>query len=394
MPQSHPAVWLATLALLLAAADARAQSADPASGNPRPPTSQFDRVPKGLAAPENGQPAQPAQPTPNLPRIRVGVLAYLAFQAGDPVAVDSVFLVKRSYINVEADILPYLSARVTPDVYADDDGIELRLKYAYAELRGAGNHLVTRPVVRFGMVPTPWFMFEEQVNRYRMQDPMFIERSEVLNSADTGVTVSGLFGGRLPDEVAVRIGNHGSGRYGSFAFGVYNGGGYTGRELNTNKVFQARVTGRPLPDVVPWLQASWFTVKGAGNTPTAPDWTDNLLLVSWEHPRVAATMQWANGRGDQSGSRADPGTAEAWPHEGWSAFAEGRFGDRWSVIGRFDDFNADTRTEAQHFRRVISGLAYHLSGNNRVLADVDHRWWLDGDRPGETRVQVTLQIAF
>lgn len=397
-------VWLAAVLVWIMPASALAQVNVPTAVSVVVPPSQEGSTVQagqpariftsgeGVLASQGTQPAQAAPPT--LPRIRLGALAYLSLQAGDAVAVDSIFLVKRSYINVEADILPYLSARVTPDVYADDDGIELRLKYAYAEFRGGGNSIVTRPIVRVGMVPTPWFMFEEQVNRYRMQDAMFIERSGVLDSADTGITASGLLGGLLPDEARLAAGNHDAGRYGSFAFGVYNGGGYTTRELNSNKVFQARLTLRPLPAVVPGLQASYFLVRGEGNTVASPDWSDNLLMVSWEHARATATAQWVDGSGNQAGTRADPVTAEAWPHKGWSVFGEGRLSDKWSVIARFDDFNADTRTDEDHFRRVITGLAYTLSGNNRVLADVDHRDWTSPEKTDETRYQITLQISF
>lgn len=390
------AIWTAAVALIMVPLTGRAQTPAPPSSTTvssrmQPGAPSGDRGPAEREAPT----AQASQAPPAArPRVTLGGLAYLSFKTGDAVAADSAFVIKRSYLDVGAEILPYFSARITPDVYADDDGIEFRLKYAYAEFRAEGNRVVSRPIVRAGMVPTPWFMFEERANRYRMQDPMFIERSGILNSADTGITVSGLLGGLLSEDTQRATGGHDPGRFGSFAFGVYNGGGYTGREFNTNKVFQARLTGRPLPDRLPGLQATWFLMTGAGNTPAAPEWRDQSVLVTWEHPRVAATAQWVGGHGNQSGAWADPVTAEAWPHRGWSAFAEVRMGSGWSAIGRFDDFNPDTRTEAGHFRRVIAGLARWLDARNCVLADVDHRVWADGGRPGETRVQVTLQIAF
>ena len=388
MRQPGRAFWVATIAFVLLSVAARAQVPGPASltedGRPRQAVDA-----QGTAAAQPPQAAASAS-TP----IRLGVLSYISFQAGDLPDSDSRFLVKRTYINVEADVLPYMSVRVTPDARLSDDGFELRLKYAYAQFKSGGNRFVTAPTLQAGIVPTPWFPFEERVNRYRMQDPMFIERVGILNSADVGVTVSGLFGGTLSEDVRRATGDHQPGRWGSFALGVYNGGGYAAREENSNKVFHARLTARPLPDSVPGLQVSYLLIRGAGNTEVAPDWRDNLITVSWEHPRVAASVQWLDGRGNQSGSCADPDSANAWPHRGWSVFGEGRLGPRWSVIARLDDFQTDTRVPGSRYRRAISGVAYHLGRGNSLLADIDHRNWLDPARPDETRYQVTLQISF
>lgn len=118
----------------------------------------------------------------------------------------------------------------------------------------------------------PWLDYEEHVNWYRCQDTIFIERNSTFNSADFGLTFVSLLGGEMSEEYQRKVNNKYPSRYGSMAFGVYNGGGYHASEKNENKVLEGRLTVRvrPLPDIIPGFQLSYFGITGKGNKEEEP----------------------------------------------------------------------------------------------------------------------------
>ena len=178
----------------------------------------------------------------------------------------SKFVIKRGYISVDANINSFMSARITPDITQDSTGdIKVRLKYAYAKFQKPSLGYITKPFVEVGVVHMPWLDYEEHINLYRMQDTMFMERNGLFNSADLGVMFGGNFGPQLPEDYRKAVNDHYAGRWGSFAVGVYNGGGYHASEKNEDKALEGRFTLRPLPDHLPGLQVSVFGVSGKGN---------------------------------------------------------------------------------------------------------------------------------
>ena len=96
----------------------------------------------------------------------------------------------------------------------------------------------------------------------------------LFSSADIGVNIRGNFGGQLANAKEI-TGNAGyDGRYGSWHLGVYNGCGYSSAETNyQNKVPEYRVTIRPLPDLLPGFQATYFGLYGQGNSNTRANLT-------------------------------------------------------------------------------------------------------------------------
>ncbi len=145
----------------------------------------------------------------SLPQVKVGGLWYLSYQNGTSSDEDfSRFVIKRGYINIEAKINSYLSARITPDVVQREDpgDVEVRLKYAYAKFSAPRDlGFITKPQLEFGIVHMPWLDFEEHMNLYRMQDTMFMERLGLFNSADIGFTGMGLLGGTMPEEYQKQV---------------------------------------------------------------------------------------------------------------------------------------------------------------------------------------------
>jgi len=339
--------------------------------------------------------AAAGKPKPSSPQVKIGALWYLSYQDGTSGGDDfSKFAIKRGYINVESTISPFLSARITPDVTQDSSGdIKVRIKYAYAKFHLPEMGFVTRPEIEVGVAHMPWLDFEEHINLYRMQDTMFMERNGMFNSADLGVTFMGLLGGTVSAAHQQRVSKAYPGRWGSFAFGVYNGGGYHASEANENKTVEGRLTVRPLPDLAPGLQLSYFGVRGKGNAAAEPDWDVDALMASFESPSLVATATWMDGTGNQRGNAVDA-SGRALDRDGWSAFVEGRLHPKWSVIGRYDRFDPDTGADADENDRTILGLAYRLGGGNTLLLDWDRVGYDAAGKPDDDRLQLTLQVKY
>ncbi|MGC8762334.1 MAG: hypothetical protein ACP5VN_01670 [Acidobacteriota bacterium] len=358
-----------------------------------------------------------AQVPPALKDLKIGGLWYLSYQNGnqyagiaDETRAFSKFTVKRGYLNVEKKITPYLSARFTPDVTQDSTGdVKVRMKYVYAKFSGKGNAFFGKPYVEVGLTHMPWLDFEESVNRYRMQDTMFMERNGLFDSADFGVMAGADFGPELDETYKKEVNDHYAGKYGSWQLGVFNGGGYHAAEKNPNKVIEGRLSLRPLPEVIPGLQASYFFVRGKGNVAEPeppkklPDYNVNAFMVSYEHKYVVLTGQYYTGKGNAKGDAVytsdGPGykSGDARKMKGYSYFAEVRFTEKanWSVIGRYDRFDKDKEDPKSDLqKRTILGVAYQFFKDNYLLCDyevLDHR---DPKIPNEKRAQVTLQVKF
>jgi hypothetical protein len=120
-----------------------------------------------------------------------------------------------------------------PDISVDREGdgegdMEMRLKYCYIDVKLPDLYLLTNPKVEFGLVHRPWLHYEDRINGYRAQGTMFLERNDIINSGDYGITFTAFLGKKKFDHVST------FGQYGSVSFGFYNGGGYHAIERNLN----------------------------------------------------------------------------------------------------------------------------------------------------------------
>lgn len=345
------------------------------------------------------------RPTPKLqappapaafPQVKVGGTAFLSYQDGKTAGANySKFVIKRAYINVNAKINSYFSARITPDVTQDSTTGEMkyRLKYAYGMFSTPQLGFLTKPYVSFGMVQTPWLDFEEKIIPYRMQDTFFLERVGLISSADAGVVVGAMFGGEMPDDYQKTVSSAYPGRYGSFAIGVYDGGGYAAAEQNTNKPVEGRLSIRPFPDIIPGLQLSYFGVSGRGNIAAEPKWTLNSGSLSFESRYVHFVGTYVTGTGDLAGKALNTKGVPL-DRNGWSGFVEVKPSGDWSIIGRYDNFKPDTTNALKDTKRTIAGIAYHIGKGNDLLFDYDEIKYSDPTKPKDNRRQLTLQLNF
>lgn len=378
--------------------NATAVEASPQAGQAAPATSTTEPVAVAASVPAAGDEIK------GVKNLKVGALAYLSYQDGNRSDGSDYgqFRVKRAYIDIRKKVTPYFSVRMTPDVLHESDGdLKVRFKYLYGQFNWKSIGLVHKPYVEFGVSHMPWLDFEEHINRFRMQDTMFMERNGLFNSADIGLLFGANLGPELDEDYRERVNDHYAGRWGSFGVGVYNGGGYHAVEKNNDKAIEGRLTMRPMPDVVPGLQFSVFGVSGSGNVAASPegqipDWRVLAGMVSYESPRLALTAQYERGEGNQKGSAVGP-DGKALPHDGYSFFTELRL-DReqtYSLIGRYDRFDTDRNDPASDIAtRWIAGFAWRFYKGNYWLLDFDR---LEHTIPGldtESRVQLTLQIKY
>ena len=321
-------------------------------------------------------------------------LKYQAGQSGNGTNNYNQFMVKRGYLTMKKKVNDFISSRITLDTHQESDGdMEVRIKYIYADFKFPEFSFITKPHAEFGIVHRPWLDFEEHINYYRMLDTMFMERSGLFNSADFGFTFAGYFAGELDKNYQKTVNKKYPGRYGSFAIGIYNGGGYHAEENNQNKTIEARVTVRPVPDSVPGLQISELVMTGKGNGSGTlndiDDWMTMGTMLSFEQQMFILTGTVVTGYGNKSASMSDQDD-----YMGFSFFGEGKLTENWRVIGRFDSFDPDTDADNDAYTRTIVGAGYDFGHHNILILDYEIKSFEASGIDPDTRMQLTMQIHF
>lgn len=354
--------------------------------------------------------APPAVELPEaLKGLSIGGVAFLDYATGKSGGATSTaynrFTLQRVYININKEIAPWMKFRITPDITTSataTGNYVMRMKYAYANFLASDIGPLTNTEVRVGLAQLPWIDFEEAVNGYRMQSAMFQDKRGLLTSSDLGVGVLGNLGGKLDKEQTAKVGSGSyAGRFGSYHIGVYNGGGYssTTGETNTNKSLQGRLTVRPLPDMLPGLQLTYFGITGKGNAvdtkvgnpPNKPQgWLNNTAFASYQQKYVTATAEFYKGRGSNGGD-----TSYAKRKQGYSYFAKFILPmyEKAAIFGRYDNLDPNKDVKTDNIKTAIAGLSYKIVGENYIVAAYERTH--DKTLPQEDKkAQVVLQVSF
>ncbi|MCA1756500.1 MAG: hypothetical protein LC649_03470 [Bacteroidales bacterium] len=319
---------------------------------------------------------------------------FLGFSYNDVTEL-SKFDLKRGYFTLKTRLNDMLSVRYTQDITLDREGddagnVEMRLKYLYLAVDLEEIGLIRNSSIEFGLVHRPWVDFEQKINGYRVQGPMFTDHYDISTSADFGIMVEGLIGGVLTGDKTDYLASGYRGRYGSYAIGLFNGGGYHSIEQNNNKVVESRLTLRPLPDIAPGIQISWALAVGKTNLPeNQGDYLMNLFFLSSEHRLLRFTAQYYRGTGSYDGSLTDI-SGTSYNNDGYSLFAEIPVPQTpLSLFSRYDSFNSHQLTLLQS-RSLIGGITYRFFGN-KVLFNYQHDS-LNGIT--ENIWEIALEISF
>jgi len=302
---------------------------------------------------------------------------------------------KRGYFTIESHLSENLTARYTQDITLDTEGedagnVEMRLKYLYLQQKINLFPKFQKGAISLGMVPRPWIEFEQKINAYRVMGPMFLEKSEVLSSADFGFIYEGLIGGEVDKQYQKEVNAACPGKYGSFAFGLYNGGGYHAVEFNNNKTFEARLTVRPLPAFMPGLQFGYAYANGKANVENSKaDFKMNVLYLSSESKYHVFLGQYYCGVGDYGGIYMDT-SFNSNANTGYSIFGEIKIPKTtFSVVGRYDYFISENAPD-YYLNRINAGIAYRFLKNKLVLGAEYY------DKNGNIRrmFELALEIRF
>ncbi len=350
-------------------------------------------VEKGTLTSEEAQEIQSKNP---LNGLKIGGVVYFDYsfgQTGGAATADyNQFKLTRAYVNINKEITPWFKARLTPDIYSDaTNGYLVRMKYAYADFLTPDMGHLTDNDIRVGLGQLPWLDFEESLNGYRMQSTMFQDKRGLVTSSDAGLSILGNIGGKLSKEQIAEVGNKSyAGKYGSYHIGLYNGGGYSKTtDSNQNKSIQGRLTVRPLPEMLPGVQLTYFGVSGKGNTGAEPDWTNNTGFISYQQKYVTASAEYFSGRGNNSGSDQNN-------KSGYSFFGKVVLPmyEKVALFGRYDLLDPNTEAFNNNIETTIAGASYRIQGDNFLVAAYEKTHNEANTNPDDTKGQIVLQISF
>ena len=285
------------------------------------------------------------------------------------------FSLRRGYITVKSQINEFISFKFTQDIIFDSEGgdagnIEMRLKNAMVRIDNGYLPFMKNSWLEAGLIGMPFFSFEDRVNDYRVQAPMYLDRFRVLPSADFGISLSGLIGGKVNSDYQKKVSSSFPGRFGSYSFGLYNGGGYYVAEMNSNKTFEGRLTLRPFGDILPGLQASYSYVNGKGNTIEAPEFNFHHLYLTWESLWLIMAGQIHSGTGNFLGTWTND-LGEVYDNQGYSAFTEIKFvPTKFAIMGRYDYHELKSEDPLKQ-RTIGGGICYRFAGANKVLLNTN-----------------------
>ena len=348
----------------------------------------------GFPGPAAAQtPPPPAEKAPDdTPSIRLGATIFADYTVTqEPKTTDAdgneitpnQFNVRRAYLNVTGQISHVVAFRITPDIAREtgtgsslSGSYTYRLKYAYAQFN-LDDWMQRGSYVRFGVQPTPWIGFIEDVYRYRFQGPTLEDREGILSSSDFGAA----FRYSLP------------GNYGDVHGGFYNGDDYDKLEQSDQKAFMVRATVRPLPSspALRGLRISGFYDHDA--YVKSAERRRGIIGATYEHPFVNVGGNYLVTT-DQTRAAAPEVDGD-----GFTVWATPRFTRGWEGLLRFDYLNPDDDGQGRR-RRSILGVAYWFprqgSATAALLFDVEN---VDNDgflpvRPDERRFALHMLVNF
>lgn len=273
----------------------------------------------------------------------------------------SQFEITRAYINLTGTISRRIAFRLTTDVTREtgagstlNGSYTVRLKFAYGQWN-LDDWLGKDAYTRFGIQPTPWLYYMDDIYRYRFQGQEFEERDGFLTFADAGASFHYAF----------------PSNYGDVHTGYYNGDGYSKFEPNDQKGFQTRGSLRPFargPKGLYGLRVNGFYdhdayVKSAERRRASTS-------VTFEHKYVNAAFDFMAARDQTSVNKTAIDARE------WSVWATPKTTKGWEGLLRYDHAEPSTVTPNQIRTRTIAGVAYWFTWQpglgTAIMFDVDN----------------------
>lgn len=288
-----------------------------------------------------------------------------SYKEGSDKASSNSFNLNRAYLTLTKDVNEWLSMNLTTDLFTSKDsddkgnGLELRVKYAYADLKLFGTS------TKIGMVPTPSDAYDNAIWPYRVQGKNLLDDLGIQSSADVGIVNEGNIGGTMDADYQKNVSNKFAGRWGGYMVGLYNGAGYDNSEKNNNKAVSALVYVRPFPDVaiLKGLQLAYYGNFGdsnsnfsSGDTTDYPAWRSNMAQVSLQHSAFAVMGQYYWGKGTKSSKEEDD-------RKGYlvSGYVRIPGVEKLRAFGKYYHYDPNTDAQDKDYNVYVAGLSYDVS---------------------------------
>jgi len=354
-----------------------------------------------LAMPVFSQPVTPvAQGPSQFSGLTIDMQWFLAYQNGKlSDKVKDEFALKRGYVDIKKKINDTFSGKITTDITVDKEGdgmgdVEIRLKYLLLKMNLPEIGFLKKSFMEFGMIHLPWIDYEQAINDYRVQGTMFLERTNVMSSADFGMVYMTQFGESLDEEYQKKVSSSFPGKYGSMAISLTNGGGYHALEYNGNKTIQSRLSVRPLHEFLPGFQIHHHGAVGKGNIAEAPDWYYHAGVLSYEADGLIVTGSGFLGTGNYSGT-AIQDTVSFSPVDqyGFSVFADVRIWDPGiNVFGRYDRVTSEYVSGDKLAERWIGGVALYITDRSKLVLDYDYYNRNTAGKPNDGLFEAVIEL--
>jgi len=354
-------------------------------------------------------PAAGSTPPDDTPSIRVGATIFTNYSyQTEPEITDSdgnlinrsSYDLTRAYININGNLSHIVAFRITPDITRETNTASalngahvFRIKYAFLQTN-LDDWMTRGSWARFGIQQTPYVDFMEGIYRYRFQGTMYVERTGYMSSSDAGVS----FHYNFPKN------------YGDLHAGYYNGENYNRAEVNDQKGFMVRATGRPFARKAPvlrGLRGTFFHV----NDHYVKDGERRRTVgaVTYEHPYAVAAFEYLDARDQRSALPGQVGVNG----QGYSVWVTPKTKQGWEGLIRYDHHTPDTSSafapfttagnlttplDSQRQNRVIVGVAYWFKLQGSVtaslLVDYDAQQFKNLTTPETKTVAVHALVNF
>lgn len=303
---------------------------------------------------------------------KFGTTIYSEWRSRNPDSGSSTneFNVNRAYLTLTRDINDWLGMNLTADLFKAKDpadssnGYELRMKYAYGEIKLCGT------TTELGLVHTSSDAYDSSIWPYRVQDNHLLDSLGIQSTADFGVVNRGVFGGYMDEDYLRYASKPFAGKWGGYMIGVYNGSGYTKSEANNNKVISGTIYVRPLPrvSVLKGLQLAYTGSIGKSNStfdpavapganPTEyPDFNANVVQLSLQEPlyTIMGQYYW----GDATATSTEENSRKAFLVD---AFLRVPRCEKTRIFGKYVFYDPDTDVGNNSEKKYVAGLSYDIS---------------------------------
>jgi hypothetical protein len=288
------------------------------------------------------------------------------------------FNLNRAYITLTKDINDWLGMNITTDLFNpvdpndSRDGLQLRLKYAFANISLYGT------TTQIGMIPTPSDIYDSTIWPYRVQGQNLWDGQGIQSPSDLGISIQGPIGGYMDADYLKYAAKPFAGKWGGYYVGVYNGPGYTNTEINQNKVVTGLFYVRPAPTVpiLKGLQLAYVGSYGQSNTTFAPgagvvtdypDFQANIAQASLQHEYFTVMGQYYWGKGTTTA--AEENDRKGYVAEGFLRIPTV---EKLRAFGRYIYYDPNT-DRSLSYKTYVAGLSYDVTTEFMPFAAFERR---------------------